>query len=76
MAGAGDSDDAGAGGERKVGTTAAGSSCMPPFAARGITPPAETNEVGRPTRLPFSFSLLSSSSFFFLLLPLFYSSYR
>jgi hypothetical protein len=44
-----------------------GSSCMPPFAARGIAPPAETSEVGRPTRLPFSSSLLSSSSFFFFL---------
>jgi hypothetical protein len=50
---------------------------MPPFAARGVTPPAETSEVGQPTRLPFSSSLLSSSSFFFLLLLLlFYSSYR
>jgi hypothetical protein len=35
---------------------------MPPFAAQGIAPPAETSEVGRPTRLPFFFFFLSSSS--------------
>jgi hypothetical protein len=46
---------------------------MPPFAAQGVAPPAETSEVGRPTRLPFFFFpvifffLSSSSSVLFFL---------